>query len=66
MDRSGTILPNIDIASPIVDLIIALSMNNSSYAVENMLASMGIQVSSDSILKYRRVFADKAGKGHHW
>lgn len=56
----GPFYPNTDIGKPIVDLILAPSMNNSSYAVENTLASMGIQVSSDVILKYIRIFADRA------
>ncbi|MGC8558877.1 MAG: hypothetical protein ACP5NC_07820, partial [Nitrososphaeria archaeon] len=46
--------------APIVDLILALSPNNSSYAVEGILASMGLQVSSDSILRYTRMFAKRA------
>ena len=56
----GPFYPDTQYGAPIVDLILALSSNNSSYTVEGILASMGLQVSSDSILRYIRMFAKRA------
>ena len=56
----GPFYPGTINGSSIVDLVLALSMNGSSYYVENTLAAMGIQIGSDAILKYIRTFADRA------
>ena len=45
--------------SQIVDLALTLSMDNSSYGVEKAMMNLGIQLDSDSILDYVRLFADR-------
>lgn len=46
--------------SPIFDLALMLSMENSSYGVERNLLNLGIQLGSDAILGYNRLLADKS------
>lgn len=46
--------------TPVVDLALALSTENSAYGVERALASMGLQVDSDTVLDYVRLFAERA------
>ncbi len=46
--------------TPIVDLALALSTENSAYGVERVLANMGIQVDRDTVLNYIRLLADKS------
>ncbi|MGH7240560.1 MAG: hypothetical protein ACREHG_10955 [Candidatus Saccharimonadales bacterium] len=48
--------------SQIVDLALTLSMDNSSYGVEKAMMNLGIQLDSDSILDYVRLFADRCKK----
>ena len=46
--------------APIVDVALALSMEHPGYAVERTLANFGIQISTDAVLDYVRLFADRA------
>jgi hypothetical protein len=46
--------------TPIVDLALALSTENSAYGVERVLANMGLQVDRDTVLNYIRLLADKS------
>jgi hypothetical protein len=46
--------------APIVDIALALSMEHPAYAVERTLANFGIQMSTDAVLDYVRLFADRA------
>jgi hypothetical protein len=45
---------------PIVDIALSLAMEHPAYAAERMLTNFGIQVSTDAILDYVRLFADRA------
>lgn len=46
--------------SQIVDLALALSTDNSSYSVERAMMNLGIQLDSDSVLDYVRLFANRS------
>jgi hypothetical protein len=46
--------------SQIVDLALALSTDNSSYGVEKAMMNLGIQLDSDSVLDYVRLFANRS------
>jgi hypothetical protein len=46
--------------APIVDIALSLSMEHPGYAVERTLANFGIQISTDAVLDYVRLFADRA------
>lgn len=46
--------------SQIVDLALALSTDNSSYGVEKAMTNLGIQLDSDSLLDYVRLFANRS------
>jgi len=46
--------------SQIVDLALALSTDNSSYGVEKAMMNFGIQLDSDSVLDYVRLFANRS------
>ena len=45
---------------PIVDIALSLAMEHPAYAAERMLTNFGIQVSTDAILDYVRLFAERA------
>jgi len=45
--------------APIVDLALALSMDHPAYAVERMLTSFAVQTSTDTVLDYVRLFANR-------
>ncbi|MGH2508045.1 MAG: hypothetical protein ACREFU_20945 [Acetobacteraceae bacterium] len=59
---NGPFYDGVMYGSPIVDLALALSTDNSSYAVEKAMMNLGIQLDSDSVLDYVRLFADKCRK----
>lgn len=44
---------------PIVDLALMLSMDNSAYGVERAMMNLGIQLDSDTVLDYIRLYADR-------
>src|SRR5208283_3705725 len=46
--------------SQIVDLALALSTDNSSYGVEKAMLNLGIQLDSDSVLDYVRLYANRS------
>ena len=46
--------------APIVDVALALSMDHPAYSVERTLTNFGIQASTDAVLDYTRLFADRA------
>jgi len=46
--------------APVVDLALALSMEHPAYAVERMLTNFAVQVSTDAVLDYVRLFANRA------
>jgi hypothetical protein len=48
--------------SQIVDFALMLSMDNSSCSVERIMTNFGIQLGSDAILDYNRLFAARAKK----
>ena len=48
--------------TPIVDMVLMLSMDTSSYGVERTMMNFGLQVSEDTALDYVRQFAEKAKK----
>jgi hypothetical protein len=56
----GPFYDNTMYGSPIVDLALALSTDNSSYAVEKAMMNLGIQLDSDSVLDYVRLFANRS------
>jgi len=55
----GPFYQGADYGAPIVDLVLMLSMSNSSYGVESAMMSLGLQIDSDSVLDYTRRFADR-------
>lgn len=57
---NGPFYDGVMYSSPIVDLALALSTDNSSYAVEKAMMNLGIQLDSDSVLDYVRLFADRS------
>ncbi len=56
---NGPFYPKTRYGSPIVDLALMFSMDNSSYGVERAMTSLGIQLSEDTSLEYVRLFADR-------
>lgn len=56
----GPFYERADYGASIVDLVLALSTENSSYGVERILTNMGVQVGSDAVLDYVRLFADRS------
>ena len=56
----GPFYDNTMYGSQIVDLALALSTDNSAYGVEKALMNLGIQLDSDSILDYVRLFANRS------
>lgn len=46
--------------SQIVDLALALSTDNSSYGVEKAMMNLGLQLDSDAVLDYVRLFANRS------
>jgi hypothetical protein len=48
--------------APIVDMALMLAMDNPAYAVERTLTNFGIQVSTDAVLDWVRLFADRTKK----
>jgi hypothetical protein len=56
---NGPFYPGTMYGSPIVDLALMLSMENSSYGVERGMMNLGIQLSEDTALDYVRLFADR-------
>ena len=46
--------------APIVDVALALSMDHPAYSVERTLANLGVQMSTDAVLDYVRLLADRA------
>ena len=56
----GPFYKGAEYGTPMVDLALALSTENSAYGVERAFANMGLQVDSDTVLDYIRLFADRA------
>jgi hypothetical protein len=46
--------------SPLVDLVLMLSMEDSSYGVERTLMNLGMQIGADAVLHYSRLLADRS------
>ncbi len=57
---SGPFYEGTRYGTPMVDLALALSTENSAYGVERALTCLGLQVSQDAILDYVRLFAKRA------
>lgn len=57
---SGPFYKGAEYGTPMVDLVLALSTENSACGVERAFANMGLQVDSDTVLDYIRLFAGRA------